>query len=140
MDDTQRWAIDLAVNGVIGFVTLVALLVALAQVRQARADATAARQAIARERRLSFELALLADIYDQWATSGPQHLSGHISALIIDAKDDSDIPLLRVATGTKSPYGDNRLLIKYPRGSEEFSSAVTRELDRAIQRRLQESK
>ncbi|MBT9608151.1 hypothetical protein [Microbacterium sp.] len=118
--------------------TLIALIVALAQVRQARADATAARKAVARERRLAFELALLAEIYDQWTITGTQHIRGHISALIVDPTSEKDIPLLRVATGTKSPWVSNELLSAYPRGSEIFNARVTQELDEAIRRRIEE--
>ncbi|WP_311260506.1 hypothetical protein [Microbacterium sp. WCS2018Hpa-9] len=132
--------LELSINLFVGVITVVALWVAVRQAIHARKDATDARRAMARERRLSFELQILADIYDQWHVTGPQHVSGHISALVRDATDPTDIPLLRVATGTKSPYSDNSLLTRFPRETPVFRAQVLRELDDAIERRLKEEK
>ncbi|WP_374459583.1 hypothetical protein [Microbacterium sp.] len=138
MNEMERWWIEVAVNGTVGLVTLAALVVALIQVDHARREAIAARAAIARERRLSFELQLLAQMYDQWGTSGTAHLAGYINALIRDPLDETDLPLLRAATGTKPTERGQRLLAKVRRGSDDFKLEVIKELDAAIERRLKE--
>jgi hypothetical protein len=138
MSETARWALELLVNGVIGLVTVAALVVALVQVRHAREEAAAARVAVATERRLTFELQLLAQMYDQWGVSGSAHLAGYINALIRDPADETDLPLLRAATGVKSTKRGHVLLAAMQRGTEAFNAEVRSELDLAIERRLKE--
>jgi len=140
MNEAERWFIELVVNGVIGLVTLAALVVALIQVRHAREEATAARAAVATERRLTFELQLLAQMYDQWGVTGTAHMAGYVNALIRDTADERDIPLLRAATGAKSTKQGQELLASLRRGTEAFNAEIRKELDMAIERRLKEDK
>ncbi|MRH28430.1 hypothetical protein GH740_03770 [Microbacterium sp. SYP-A9085] len=137
MDELTRWFTEMSLNLILGIATLAALWVALVQVRHARSESAAAKIAISRERRLTFELSLLSDIYEQWSMTDTAHLAGYINALITNQDDDRDIPLLRVATGAKSPYLDSSLLDQYPRDSVAFKIQTRSELDAAIQRRLE---
>lgn len=121
-----------------------ALLAALAIVYAAWQAAQSKRDLI-RERRLEFELGLLAEIRRQMSITQLQHLSGYVGALIVDPADESDIPVLRAALGVKDgPEGRRRLesLRARTQGAggrfDGTLQEVQREVDIAIQRRIEE--
>jgi hypothetical protein len=140
VEPVRDW-LDYAVgfSGVVG-----ALLAALAIAYAARSAAQSKRDLI-RERRLVFELGLLAEIRRQIGFTQFAHLSGYVGALIRDANDETDLPVLRTAIGTKGgPIGHNltsNIVGDRPRGSSEAQQLLlaraTQEVDEAIDRRLE---
>lgn len=140
VDDPRDWLDYLAVwSGLIG-----ALLAAFA-VGYAAWQARETKRALIRERRLEFELELLAEMRRQMSITQFQHLSGYVGALIFDAEDETDIPLVRASVGTKAgPIGKQRREEFAARSkpfasltpSAEWVKAAQDEIDSAIQRRL----
>jgi hypothetical protein len=128
-----------AFSGVIG-----ALLAAVAILYAARQSAQAKRD-LARERRLQFELELLAKVRRQMSTTKFQHLSGYVGALVRQAEDEIDIPVLRAIVGTKAgPLGRQRRdeirLDAKSRSTDvqsEWLKTAAAEIDAAIDRRLE---
>jgi hypothetical protein len=131
---TWDWTISV-VDIIVGALTLAAVCVALWQVGIARREANATRADMVRERRLQWELSVLASLYEQWSTTGTAHLRGHISALISDV-NDPDLPLLRATVGVKSPLNAEELRAELPTGSAKFKKAVEEEIDAAIRKRV----
>lgn len=127
-----------AFSGVVG-----ALLAAAAILYAARQSAQAKRD-LARERRLEFELELLAEVRRQISITKFQHLSGYLGALVRDADDESEMPVLRAIVGTKSgPAGRQRrddIRDDAKRRSADVQSewlkVAAGEVDAAIDRRL----
>lgn len=142
VDDPRDWLDYVAVwSGLIG-----AMLAAFA-VGYAAWQAKESKAALVRERRLEFELGLLAEMRRQMSITSFQHLSGYIGALIVDADDETDIPLVRATTGTKAgPIGKARLaefsdtdqFAAAMRPTREWVRAAEVEIDSAIERRLVE--
>jgi hypothetical protein len=128
-----------AFSGLVG-----ALLAAVAIIYAARQSAQAKRDLV-RERRLEFELGLLAEIRRQLSITQFQHLSGYVGALIVDGTDETDIPLVRAVVGTKSGPEGRRLRDQVREDAKKRSAgeqsdllkAAAGEIDAAIQRRLQ---
>lgn len=141
-EDARDWLDYVAVwSGVVG-----ALLAAFA-VGYAAWQASETNRALIRERRLEFELGLLAEMRRQMSITLFQHLSGYIGALIVDSDDETDIPLVRATTGTKAGPVGKALLVKFSSSgtimaamqpSREWVQACEVEIDSAIQRRLVE--
>jgi hypothetical protein len=127
-----------AFSGLIG-----ALLAAVAIIYAAR-QSTKAKQDLVRERRLEFELSLLAEIRRQLSVTQFQHLSGYVGALVTDPGNETDIPLVRAVVGTKlGPLGRQRMdqihdQVKSQGGDVRgaWAKAAEEEVDSAIQRRL----
>lgn len=98
-----------------------------------------------RERRLEFELGLLAEIRRQMSVTQFQHLAGYVGALVTNPSDEADLALLRAAIGVKSgPIGrarrDEVAKDARTRGADrqaEWLLAAAAEVDAAIQRRLE---
>lgn len=130
-----------ALSGVVG-----ALLAAFAIAYAARSAAQSKHDLI-RERRLVFELGLLAEIRRQMGVTQFAHLSGYVGALIRDENDETDLPVLRSAIGTKGgPIGQSltsSIVGDRPRGSSDAQQLLlaraTEEVDEAIHRRLESS-
>lgn len=127
-----------AFSGLLG-----ALLAALAIWYSFRQAAKAKRDLV-RERRLEFELTLLAEIRRQIATTRFAHLAGYVGALVADPRDETDIPLLRAVIGIKAGVAGQRkkndVVANEREGSAEVQSRLQAlaeaEVDTAIQRRL----
>lgn len=126
------------------FSGLVGALLAAAAIGYAAWQAARSKRDLIRERRLEFELGLLAEIRRQMSITQLQHLSGFVGALIVDPGDETDIPLLRAAIGVKSgPKGTRRRdeLAESNGPGDRFSRWLTEatvEVDDAIQRRIEE--
>jgi hypothetical protein len=131
-----------AFSGLIG-----AALAAVAIAYAARQSAEAKRQLV-RERRIEFELGLLAEIRRQMSMTDLQHLAGYVGALITDPEDETDLPTLRAAIGVKGgPRGEARQA--QIEAQESYQPSVygsmgvikreaEAEVDAAISRRLRE--
>lgn len=127
-----------AFSGLVG-----ALLAAVAILYAARLSAQAKRD-LSRERRLEFELELLAEIRRQMSITKFQHLAGYVGALIRDAHEETDLAVLRAIVGTKSgPQGrQNRDDIRDHAKAQsqdvqsEWLKVAAAEIDAAIDRRL----
>lgn len=125
---------------------LVGALLAAVAIAYAAWQAAQSKRDLIRERRLEFELGLLAEIRRQMSITQLQHLSGYVGALIVDQADETDIPVLRAALGVKSgPEGERRrdeLAAEESSGrGDRFSrwlEEAQREVDAAIQRRIEE--
>lgn len=139
LDQSRDWLDYLsAFSGLAG-----ALLAAFAIWYASRQSLNAKRDLV-RERRAEFELGLLAEIRHQISLTQLQHLAGYVGALIIDAGDETDLPVLRAAIGIKSgPEGRQRRdkLAQDAKASgkdrqSEWLRVATDEVDTAIQRRL----
>ena len=63
---------------------------------EAAAAAAEAREEAARERRLQYELGVLAEMSKQHGITGLQHLGGYARSLIRADSPEEDLPLLRV--------------------------------------------
>lgn len=103
------------------------------------------RRDLIRERRLEFELNILAEIRRQMSITQLQHLAGHVAALIVDPADETDIPVLRAVLNVKSgPVGRQRrdeLANGVPGTGDRLSrwlAEAQNEVDAAIQRRIEE--
>ncbi len=127
-----------AFSGVVG-----ALLAGLA-IAYAAWQSVQTKRDLTRERRIEFELGLLAEIRRQMSITQFQHLSGYVGALIPDSNDESDLPVLRAIVGTKSgPTGrQKRDQIRDSSRSRsadvqsEWLRAAAVEVDTAIDQRL----
>lgn len=123
-----------------------ALLAAVAILYAARQSAQVKRDLI-HERRMEFELGLLADLRHQMSITELQHVAGYVGALIVDRNDESDLPLLRAAIGVKAgPEGKRRFAELQARASGSRGSSrnsvlemALSEVDAAIERRVNES-
>lgn len=123
-----------------------ALLAAVAILYAARQSAQVKRDLI-HERRMEFELGLLADLRHQMSITELQHVAGYVGALIVDRDDESDLPILRAAIGVKAgPEGKRKLAELHAKasGSRDTSrnsvlEMVLSEVDTAIDRRVTES-
>jgi len=115
---------------------------------QAAAAAAEARVEAARERRLQYELGVLADMSRQHGITGMQHLGGSIRSLIRADSPDEDLPLLRVVEDVFPTHvGEKKsraieeqiegegLAARGTRDSRR-SRAVGREIEDAIDRRM----
>lgn len=139
MDPVRDWLdYAAAISGVVGV-----LLAAFAVWYASRQSADAKRDLI-RERRLEFELGLLAEIRRQMSVTQLAHLSGYVGALIRNADDEQDLPVLRALIGTKSgPKGielKRSIVGNEPAGSSDVQRRLLDrsigEVDEAIDRRL----
>ncbi len=108
-------------------------------------QAAQSKRDLIRERRLEFELGLLAEIRRQMSITQLQHLSGYVGALIVDPADETDIPVLRAALGVKDgPEGRRRLeslreeVLDSSSRFDRTLVAAQDEVDIAIQRRIEE--
>ncbi|MGR0220872.1 hypothetical protein [Agromyces sp. ZXT2-6] len=127
------------------FSGLIGALLAAGAIAYAAWQTVLAKRDLVRERRLEFELNLLAEMRTQHSITEFQHLAGYVGALITDPSDESDIPIVRAIVGIKSgPLGrrlkDERREDAKRRGVDvqsEWSRAATDEIDLAIQRRLE---
>ena len=124
---------------------LAGALLAGAAIAYAAWQAAQSKQDLIRERRLDFELRLLAEIRRQMSITHLQHLSGYVGALVVDQNDETDLPLLRAAIGTKAgQLGQARLraidseadTLNQQRPAARFAAALE-EVDQAIQRRIE---
>ena len=96
------------------------------------------------ERRLEFELRLLADIRHQMSVSGLQHVAGYVGALVKDPSDETDIPTLRSAIGMKGGSEGARRVQASQRAAAAANTdshaallaSIAAEVDESIQRRL----
>ncbi len=140
VEDSRDWLDYVAIwSGAVG-----ALLAAFA-IAYAAWQSVQTGKALVLERRLGFELGLLAEIRRQMSITQFQHLSGYVGALIRHPEDETDIPLLRAVVGTKSgPAGKRRIdeIAEQARAraadpQAEFLKAAAAEVDTAIQRRLE---
>lgn len=133
---------------VAGFSGLVGAALAAVAIVYAAWQSSETKQQLVRERRIEFELGLLAEIRRQMSITDFQHLAGYVGALITDPDDETDLATLRSAIGVKGgPKGEAR---RAQIEAEESSSpsaygsvgALKRvaeaEIDAAISRRLQE--
>ncbi|MFD7023435.1 hypothetical protein [Promicromonospora sukumoe] len=126
------------------FSGLVGAFLAASAIWYASRQSVNAKRDLARERRTEFELGLLANIRHQMSITKFQHLAGYVGALIVDATDETDLPVLRAIIGIKSgPLGILRKeKIKQSTSvihqqEEERMRVATEEVDAAIQRRLE---
>lgn len=125
------------------FSGLVGALLAAVAIGYAAWQASRSKRDLIRERRLEFELGLLAEMRRQMSITQLQHLSGYVGALIVDPSDETDIPVLRAALGVKSgPKGARRRdELAHANGSgDRFSRWLVEaesEIDTAIQRRIE---
>jgi hypothetical protein len=99
---------------------------------------------------MDFELGVLAELSRQFATTGTEHLRGHLLSLIREEHDEIDFPTLRALLGVRSgQVGKLQLDAIKRRTAAEHSrldaqyalrdllqSMVAREIDDAIVRRL----
>lgn len=140
VDPISDWVDYLGVvSGAIG-----ALLAAVA-IWYAFRQSAAAKRDLIRERRLEFELGILADLRRQMGVTKLSHISGYVAALVRDPADETDLPLLRSAIGVKpGPRGSElrEAVVGGDReGSGEAQSRLLRaaqvEVDEAIQRRFE---
>ena len=80
--------------------SLLAVRYATTQAQRTREQAAAAaaegREQAARERRLLYELGVLAEMSRQHGITGLQHLGGYVRSLVRADSPDEDLPLLRV--------------------------------------------
>jgi len=140
VDPSRDW-----LDYVSAFSGLVGALLAAVAIIYAAKQSTQAKQDLVRERRLEFELSLLAEIRRQLSSTQFQHLSGYVGALITDASDESDIPVVRAVVGTKSGPIGGRLKDQIREDAKnrsadvqsEWLKAAAEEIDAAIQRRLE---
>jgi hypothetical protein len=141
VDPSRDWLDYLSAwSGLIG-----AALAALAIIYAAW-QSVQTREDLVRERRLEFELGLLAKIRRQMSVTQFQHLSGYVGALIADSKDETDVPVLRAVIGTKpGPEGRRRkdriaedARSRLVEAHVEWLKEAAAEVDAAIQRRLKE--
>ena len=117
-----------------------ALLAGLAILYAARQSVNAKRDLI-RERRVEFELALLADIRRQMSITGLAHLAGQIGALVTDEQDESELQVLRAATGIKGTKSGARARdsvadTSSPNAQAAWVRVAEAEVDAAIKSRL----
>jgi hypothetical protein len=127
------------------FSGLVGALLAAVAIGYAAWQAAQSKRDLIRERRLEFELGLLAEMRRQMSVTQLQHLSGYVGELIVDPADETDIPVLRAALGVKSgPKGTRRrdeLANDASGRGDRFSrwlAEAEKEVDAAIQRRIEE--
>lgn len=139
VDPTTGWLDYVgAFSGLVG-----ALLAALAIWYSFR-QAAKAKEDLIRERRFEFELGLLAEIRRQMSTTGFAHLAGYVGALIADARDETDIPLLRAVVGIKAGPRGQRMKEDviageregFPETQSKLQRVAEQEVDAAIQHRL----
>lgn len=140
VEDSRDWLDYVAIwSGAVG-----ALLGALA-IAYAAWQSVQTGKTLVLERRLEFELGLLAEIRRQMSITRFQHLSGYVGALIRHPEDETDIALLRAVVGMKSgPEGKRRKgeIAEQARARSadpqaELLKAAAAEVDTAIQRRLE---
>lgn len=81
--------------------TVTAAGLALISIVYSAAQARKAEAALLLERRLDFELTLLAEMSRQFSITGAQHLSGYARALLPASAPDDDLPVLRAFTGVR---------------------------------------
>jgi hypothetical protein len=133
-----------AFSGVLGALFAAgAILYASRQTQSARRD-------LAHERRMDFELGVLAELSEQFATTGTDHLRGHLLSLIREEHDETDLPTLRALLGVRAgevgklqlaalkrlaAAEDPQQYSAFPR-SQLVKSMIAREIDDAIVRRL----
>lgn len=125
---------------------LIGALLAGAAIAYAAWQSAQAKKDMIRERRLDFELRLLADIRYQMSVTGLQHISGYVGALISEPSDETDVPVLRASLGIKAGplgkarFGEIRAAARERNEDEraELMPTVTVEVDAAITRRLLE--
>jgi hypothetical protein len=139
--------IVLIASALTAVITLMVAILALAHSISATKEA---RQSAARERRLTFELGLLAEISRQYALTGTfQHVAGHLRALV--TPDFHELEVLRAAARVSPSHkGEQRLgdleaqaqtmatatdLTVQDAKRELIRSAVNNEIVSAIQRR-----
>ncbi|MFI6832802.1 hypothetical protein ACIBG5_37205 [Kribbella sp. NPDC050241] len=139
VDPTNDWVDFLgAFSGVIG------ALLAAAAIWYAFRQSAAAKRDLIRERRLEFELGLLAQLRHQMSITRFGHISGYVGALVRDSANETDLPLIRAVVGIKA--GPKGAAIKADIVGDEpaIASEVQerllargyKEVDEAIQRRL----
>lgn len=125
-------------SGLIG-----ALLAGLA-IAYAAWQAGQSKRDLVNERRLEFELGLLAEMRRQMSVTQFQHLAGYIGAVVSQPDDETDIPTLRAVVGVKpGPRGEalrREIADGAKRGNVDPHGALlvaaAKEIDEAIQRRL----
>ncbi|WP_284755640.1 hypothetical protein WDV91_03830 [Curtobacterium flaccumfaciens pv. flaccumfaciens] len=137
MTDHELSVAGLWVNIIVGFLTLLALVIAFIEAAGARRVAENAKAEALHERRIGFELTLLRELYVQFQTTGTSHVRGFVLALIRDPNNREDLPFLRMTIGARadelSPDGEAA-----PRnGTSEFNRRIEREIDEAIKRRVE---
>ena len=130
---------------------VVALRFAATQAQRTREEAAEqaerGRSDAARDRRLQFELTVLAEMSRQHDITGLQHLHGYTRALIRSDADEQDLPLLRALVDVH-PTDAGRAKLKAVDADMEAqgagvrsnrdglrSRAVGREIEEAIDRR-----
>jgi hypothetical protein len=128
-----------AFSGIAGIVlAITALCYSIWQSNQTKQDAI-------RERRVEFELGLLAEIRRQMAATGFSHLAGFVGALVVDPSNETDIPMTRAKVGVKATAEGQRMLIDLVNRTKNASAlpelalqtAMEAEVDAAIQSRLE---
>jgi hypothetical protein len=107
-----------------------------------------AREEAAEERRLQYELGVLAEMSRQHGITGLQHLGGYVRSLVRPDSPDEDLPLLRVLEDVfPTPVGEQKsraieeqlegegLAARGTRDSRR-TRVVGREIEDAIDRRM----
>ncbi len=130
--------------------TVLAAALAVASIAYSARQARKAERALIRERRLDFELGLLAELSSQHALTGLQHLQGHVRALLAGGGEGDEMPVLRAYTGIASDAGAHAVLEEVRTvgrarvegavgrfaADDAVSAAVGAEIADAIERRL----
>jgi hypothetical protein len=103
--------------------------------RSAEKAAENATRVSAFERRMDFELGLLAGMSQQYNTTfDARHVTGYVQALIRDPADETELLSLREATGVQTnaatKAADDAAILASP------PAAIQAEISAAIQRRL----
>jgi hypothetical protein len=123
---------------------LAGALLAGAAIAYAAWQAAQSKKDLVRERRLEFELGLLAELRTQMSITQFQHVSGYVGALVRSSDDETDLPVLRAVVGVKSGPRGNQLkrdssAAAKERGVDphgELLKVAVGEIDAAIERRL----
>lgn len=133
-----------------GATVLAAMLALLSIVYSARL-ARKADERLLHERRLDFELTLLAEMSRQHAITGTQHLTGYARALLPATAPDDDLPVLRAVVGVRVTEAGREELrhikarataraphhfLADPHATRDVDAVVAREITAAIERRL----
>lgn len=131
------------VNVIVGTVSslaaVVAIIMAGISLVAAKREGTKARLAIARERRLDFELQTLKEIADAFhATLAVTPANRDDIALRLRVLPDADVPSLRALNGVRGLEPRLPVLPKLRDDRVEMRTRVRAEISDAIQRRLDE--
>lgn len=117
---------------------VVTLIVAILALKHSVSAAESARQSAAQERRLAFELNLLAEISRQYALSGTfSHIAGHLRVLV--SSDSSGLELLRAASRISPSHNGEQLLAELYTQADLLSSTINIPLQEAKKQLLKDA-